>query len=159
VHHINSQDTLPEIGQTIAYTANRDGVAERGADPAVQKPLAVDLARIPSDAELLQERARSILQTAQPQDAQTLYLLHTGPGIGKRLRLVRLYASHDMARFASGQDFGASCRLVKCAQDSAGQRWGMSGTKIGPVHRQGACAAAATLFLRNNAAAQSELAR
>ena len=29
VHHINSQYNLPEIGNKIAYKANREGVAER----------------------------------------------------------------------------------------------------------------------------------
>src|SRR6266446_8877958 len=35
VHHTNSQDNLPAIGKKIASKANRDGVAERFADPAV----------------------------------------------------------------------------------------------------------------------------
>ena len=48
VHHTNSQDKLPAIGKKIASTANRDGVAERCADPAVQKSLAGDLALITS---------------------------------------------------------------------------------------------------------------
>jgi hypothetical protein len=37
VQHTHSQDTLPAIGKKIAYQANREGVAERFADPAVQK--------------------------------------------------------------------------------------------------------------------------
>src|SRR5262247_553152 len=45
VHNTNSQYNLPEIGKKIASKANRDGVAERFADPAVQKSLEVDLAR------------------------------------------------------------------------------------------------------------------
>ena len=44
VQNTNSQDNLPEIGKKIADQANRDGVAERFDDPAVQKPIAVDLA-------------------------------------------------------------------------------------------------------------------
>jgi hypothetical protein len=46
VHNTNSQYNLPEIGKKIAYKANRDGVAERFADPAVQKNIEVDLALI-----------------------------------------------------------------------------------------------------------------
>jgi transposase len=46
VQHTNSQYNLPEIGKKIAYKANRDGVAERFADPAVQKTIEVDLALI-----------------------------------------------------------------------------------------------------------------
>src|SRR3989442_559940 len=40
VHNTNSQYHLPAIGTKIASKANRDGVAERFADPAVQKLLA-----------------------------------------------------------------------------------------------------------------------
>jgi hypothetical protein len=37
VQNTNSQYNLPKIGKKIAYKANRDGVAERFPDPAVQK--------------------------------------------------------------------------------------------------------------------------
>ena len=46
VQNTNSQSNLPEIGKKIAYQANREGVAERFADPAVQKTIEVDLALI-----------------------------------------------------------------------------------------------------------------
>ena len=46
VQHTNAQDHLSEIGKNIAYQANRDGVAERFPDPAVQKTIAVDLGLI-----------------------------------------------------------------------------------------------------------------
>jgi len=46
VQNTNSQYNLPEIGKKIAYKANREGVAERFADPAVQKTIEVDLALI-----------------------------------------------------------------------------------------------------------------
>jgi hypothetical protein len=36
--------TLPEIEKQVAYKANRDGVAERCPDPAVQKSMEVDRA-------------------------------------------------------------------------------------------------------------------
>ena len=44
--------TCPAIGTKIAYKANREGVAERFADPAVHKSIAVDLALITSYDEL-----------------------------------------------------------------------------------------------------------
>ena len=44
VQQTNSQYHLPEIGKKIAYKTNRPGVAERCADPAVQKSVEVDLA-------------------------------------------------------------------------------------------------------------------
>jgi len=46
VPNTNSHDTLPEIGTKIAYQTNRDGVAERFAEPAGQQSVAVALALI-----------------------------------------------------------------------------------------------------------------
>ena len=46
IQHTNSQYNLPEMGKKIAYKANRDGVAARFPDPAVQKSVEVDLALI-----------------------------------------------------------------------------------------------------------------
>jgi hypothetical protein len=65
---------LPETGKTIADNANRDGVAERCAEPAVHKTIAVDVALITSYAQLLGDWARSIVKAAPPQDAKTLSL-------------------------------------------------------------------------------------
>ena len=159
VHNTNSQYHRPEIGKKIAYKANRDGVAERFSDLAVQKTIEVDLALITYDDELLKDLELSLLQTAKQHDAQTLYLLQTVPGIGKILSLVLLYEIHDIDRFASVQDFVSYCRLVKCAKESAGKRLGTSGKKIGNGHLKWAFSEAATLFLRNNVAGQLYLAR
>src|SRR5437870_13700718 len=46
VQNTNSQYNLPAIGKKIASKTNRDGVAERFADPAVPKSIEVDLALI-----------------------------------------------------------------------------------------------------------------
>jgi transposase len=74
VQNTNSQYNLPEIGKKIAYKANREGVAERFSDPAVQKTLEVDLALITHDDALLKDLELSILNTAKHHDANTLYL-------------------------------------------------------------------------------------
>src|ERR671922_1702432 len=55
VQNTNAPYNLPEIGQNIAYQANREGVAARVHDPAVQKTLAVDLAVITYYDELLRD--------------------------------------------------------------------------------------------------------
>ncbi len=159
VQNTNSQYTLPAIGKKIASKANRDGVAERFADPAVQKSIEVDLALITSYDALLRDVELSIVTTAKHHDAHTLYLLQTVPGIGKILSLVLLYEIHDIARFPRVQDFASYCRLVKCARESAGTRSGTSGNKIGNAHLQWAFSEAAVLFLRDNPAAQKFLAR
>jgi transposase len=159
VQNTNSQYNLPAIGKKIAYKANRDGVAERFADPAVQKSIEVDLALISYYDELLGDVERTIVTTAKQHDANTLYLLQTVPGIGKILSLVLLYEIHDIHRFPRVQDFVSYCRLVKCAKESAGKRLGTSGSKIGNAHLKWAFSEAAVLFLRDHPAAQKYLAR
>jgi transposase len=159
VQNTNSQYNLSEIGKKIAYKANRTGVAERFADPAVQKTIEVDLSLITYYDELLQDLELSILKTAKHHDAQTLYLLQTVPGIGKILSLVLLYEIHRIDRFPSVQDFASYCRLVKCSKESGGKRLGTSGKKIGNAHLKWAFSEAATLFLRNNPQGQKLLAR
>ena len=122
VQNTNSQYNVPDIGKKIAYKANREGVAERCNDPAVQKTIEVDLALITYYDELLRDLELSIVKTAKQHEAHTLYLLQTVPGIGKILSLVRLYAIHDIGRFPRVQDFASYARLVKCSKESAGKR-------------------------------------
>ena len=159
VQNTTSQDNLPAIGKKIAYKANRDGVAERFADPAVHKSIEVDLALINYYDELLRDVELTLLKTAKHHDANTLYLLQIVPGIGKILSLVLLYEIHDINRFPTVQDFVSYCRLVKCAKESAGKRHGTSGTKIGNAHLKWAFSEAAALFLRKNPEAQKYLAK
>jgi transposase len=159
VHNTHSQYNLPEIGKKIAYKANRDGVAERCDDAAVHKTSAVDLALITYDDALLQDLELSLLKTAKPHEAHTLYLLQTVPGVGQILSLVRLYEMHDIRRFPTGQDFASYSRLVKCRKESGGKRLGPSGTKIGNAHRKWAFSEAAPLFLRNTPQGQKLLRR
>jgi len=154
VQNTKSQYNLPAIGKKIAYKANRDGVAERFADPAVQKSIEVDLALITYDDALLGNVELSILKTARHHDANTLYLLQTVPGIGKILSLGLLYEIHDSNRFPRVQDFLSYGRLVKCSKESAGKRLGTSGAQIGNAHLKWAFSEAAVLFLRDHPAAQ-----
>ena len=159
VQNTNSQDNLPASGKKIAYKANRDGVAERFADPAVHKSIEVDLALLGYYDELLRDVELTLLKTAKHHDANTLYLLQTVPGIGKILSLVLLYEIHDINRFPTVQDFVSYGRLVKCAKESAGKRLGTSGTKIGNAHLTWAFSEAAVLCLRDHPPAQTYLAR
>jgi transposase len=159
VHNTTSQYNLPEIGKKIAYKANRDGVAERFPDPAVQKSSAVDLALIDDYDRLLTTLELDLVQTAKAHDAQTCYRLRSIPGVGKILALVLLYDIHDIHRFPRVQEFVSYCRLVKCAKESAGTRDGTSGKKIGNADLKWACSEAAVLCLRHNPAGQKDLAR
>src|SRR4029453_16591442 len=112
----NSPDNLPEIGKKIADKANREDVAHRFTDLAGQKNIEVDLALITYDDALRSDLELYLLKTAKQHDANTLYPLHTVPGIGKILSLVLLYDIHDIDRFPRVQDFVSYCRLVKCAK-------------------------------------------
>lgn len=150
---------MPEIGTKIASKPNRPGVAERFAAPAVPKSVEVDRALLDSYDQRLRDLDLAIVQTAKQQDATTLSLLQTVPGIGKSLSLVLLYEMHDLARFPRVQDFVSSCRLVTCAKESAGKRYGTSGTKIGNAYLTWAFSEAAVLFLRHTPAGHKSLAR
>src|SRR5918912_4349080 len=55
VQQTNSQYHLPEIGQKLAYKTNRDGVADRFPEPAVQKSVEIDLALIDHYDRLLRD--------------------------------------------------------------------------------------------------------
>jgi transposase len=159
IQNTNSQYNLPEIGKKLAYKANRDGVAERFPEPAVQKSMEVDLALLGYYDPLLNDLEAHIVKAAKQHDANTLYLLQTVPGIGKILSLVLLYEIHEIQRFPSIQDFVSYCRLVKCAKESAGKRDGTAGTKIGNAYLKWAFSEAAVLFLRENPEGQKYLTK
>jgi transposase len=158
-HNTNRPYNVPEIGKNIAYQANRDGVAERVADPAGQKNLAVDLALVTYDDQRLTDLERSIVKAATHHDAHTLSLWPTVPGIGTILRLVWRDDIHHIERVPRVQDVVSSCRLVTCAKESAGKRLGPAGKNIGNAHLKWACSEAAALVLRNKQAGQKYLAR
>jgi transposase len=155
----NRQYHLPEIGKQLAYQGNRDGVAERFLEPAVQKSVEVDLALIDCDDRLLSDVELTIVHTAKQHKAQALYRRQSVPGIGKMWSLVLLDEMHDITRFPRVQDVVSYCRLVKCAKESAGKRYGTTGAKLGNAYLKWAFSAAAVLFLRNHPAGQKSLAR
>jgi transposase len=159
VQNTNHQYNLPEIGKKIAYKANREGVAERFVDTAVQKSIEVDLALIDHYDKLLSDIELYIVNTAKQHDVNAFYRLRSVPGIGKILALVILYEVQDISRFPRVQDFVSYCRLVKCAKESAGKKYGMSGKKIGNAYLKWAFSEAAVLFLRNNPEGQKYLTR
>jgi transposase len=159
IQQTNSQYNLPEIGKKLAYKANREGVATRFPDPAVQTSIDVDLTLIDAYDRLLTDRELDLVRTAKDHEAQTFYRLRSIPGIGNILALVLLYEIHDSRRFPRGQDFVSYGRLVKGAKASAGKRDGTSGKKSGHASLTGAFSEAAVLFLRHNPAGQTYLAR
>ncbi len=157
VQNTNSQYNLPEIEGKISRKKHREGVADRFHDPSVQKSVEVDLATMDYYDKLLKDLELFILKTARNNDANTLNLLKTVPGIGMILSLVIFYEIHDIDRFPSVKDFVSYCRLVKCMSESAGKIKGTKGSKIGNVHLKWAFSEAAVLFLRGNKKGQQYL--
>jgi Transposase len=72
VPHTTSPDTLPASGKKIASKAQRAGVAERLAEPAVQQSIAGALALIGYEDALLRAVDLPVLTTAKHHDAHTL---------------------------------------------------------------------------------------
>jgi transposase len=150
VQILNSQYNLAPFPKKLSFAANREElrIAERFADPSVQKSAAVDLALVDRLDELIGELELYLTRTAKVDDVQTYQRLQTVPGIGKVLGLVLLYEMHDVSRFASAGQFLSYCRLVRCAHESAGKKLGSGGKKIGNAHLRWAFAEAVCLFLR-----------
>jgi len=150
IRQTNSQYNLPALGKSLKSKAQREGVAQRFSDPAVQKNIDVDLALIEYDDRVIRDLEHHIMTAAQRHDPETLRRLRSVPGIGPILSLVLLYEIHDIHRFPRVQDFASYCRVVKCAHESAGKRYGTSGHNIGNVHLKWAFSEAAVLFLVDN---------
>jgi transposase len=159
VQNPNAPYNLPEIGKNIAYQANREGVAERFDDPAVQKTIEVDLDLSTYDDQMLHDLELFIIKPAKQHEANTRYLFQTVPGIGKSLSLVLRYEIPQIDRVPRVQDFASYGRLVTCAKESGGKRLGTSGNKSGNAHLTWAFSEAATLFLRGNEPGQKYRAR
>ena len=102
---------------------------------------------------------RDIIATANHNDPVAYALLKSIPGIGKILGLVILYEIENINRFPTVQNFVSYSRLVKCAKESNGKKYGSSGKKIGNAHLKWAFSEAASLFLRNNPEGQKHLRR
>lgn len=99
VQHTHSPYNLPAIGKTGAYKGNRDGIAERFPAPAIQKSIAVDLARLGHYDQFLTELELHLVKTAKQHDASTFYRRQSVPGLGKILSLVLRYEIHHIRRF------------------------------------------------------------
>jgi transposase len=149
---LNAQYNLAPFPKKLSFAANRTemNVAERFADPSVQKSAAINLALIDRLDELISDLELYLVRTAKVDDVQTFYRLRSIPGVGKVLALILLYEMHDAHRFDTAGQFLSYARLVRCAHESAGKKVGTGGKKIGNAHLRWAFAEAACLFLRSS---------
>ena len=150
IQNTRSQYNLADSFGRIAKPQNREGIAERFEDPAVQNMIATDFAVITAYDPIIAKMERDIISMANHHDPVAYALLKSIPGIGKILGLVILYEIENIHRFPAVQDFVSYCRLVKSAKESNGKKYGSSGKKIGNAHLKWAFSEAAALFLKGN---------
>jgi len=150
IQNTRSQYNLPEPLGCIAKPQNRGGIVERFDDPSVQNMIATDFAVITAYDPIIAKMERHITKAAKHHDPIAHALINTIPGVGRILSLVILYEIENINRFPRVQDFASYCRLVKCAKESNGKKYGSSGKKIGNAHLKWAFSEAAALFLKGN---------
>jgi transposase len=154
-HQYNLDDPLGRI----AKPKNREGLIERFPDRSVQKIVEIDLTMIEAYDTMLDQLERDIVKTAKHHNPIAYSLLKTIPGVGKILGLVLLYEIENIHRFPRVQEFVSYARLIKCAKESNGKRYGSSGNKIGNAHLKWAFSEAAVHSLKYNKQAKKHLNR
>ena len=150
IQNTRSQYNLPEPLGRIAKPQNRQGIIERFDEPSVQKSMYVDIEMITTYDVILSQLETDIITSANQHDPTSYALLKTIPGVGRILALVMVYEIENIKRFPTVQDFASYSRLVKCAKESNGKKYGSSGKKIGNAHLKWAFSEAAVLFLKGN---------
>jgi transposase len=150
IQNMASQYNLPPFPKKISYKANRTGVAAAFTDQSVRRNVAADLGLIEHLDGEIHDLEQYLVEHARVDDVQAYGRLQTAPGIGKILGLVLLYEIHTIKRFASCGEFLSYSRLVKCDRESAGQKYGFGGAKIGNGHLKWAFAEAVCLMLRDS---------
>jgi transposase len=152
IQNTASQYNLQTPLGKISRAKNREGVLERFEDPAVQMSVAANLDMIETYDQVLALLEREIIKCAKEHDSTSYALLRTIPGVGRIIALNLLYEIEDIRRFPRVQNFASYCRLVKCARESNGKKYGTAGKKIGNAHLRWAFSEAAQLFLKGNEA-------
>lgn len=149
IQNTASQYNLEPLGR-IAKPQNRVNLLECFDDPAVQMSVAANLDMINTYDSVLTVLEQDIIKSAKEHDSTAYALLKTIPGVGRIIALNLLYEIENINRFPRVQDFASYCRLVKCAKESNGKKYGTAGKKIGNAHLRWAFSEAAQLFLKNN---------
>lgn len=159
IQQTNYQYNRPNIGKTLKYKSNREGVAERFADESTRKTIEMDLELISYYDTIIRTLEWHLVRSAKTHDPRALHLLQTIPGIGKILSLVILYEIQDITRFPKVQDFASYARLIRPKKTSAGKCYGSSNAKIGNNYLKWAFSEAVILFLRETRELQPYIRR
>lgn len=134
-------------------------MADRVPEPAVQRSIAVDLTLIDAYHRLVTDLQRDRVNTAKAPEAQTFSRRRSLPGLGKLRALGLLDEIHDIHRVPRVQAVVSYGRRGTCTKESAGQRDGTAGNKLGQAYRQWTFSKAPGLCRRHNPAGQKDLAR
>jgi transposase len=156
IQNTASQYNQEPLGR-IARPNNREGTVDRFDLPCVQKSIGANLEMITTYDRVISGLERYIVRTAKNHDPISYALLKTIHGVGRIIALDLLYEIEDIARFPRVQDFVSYSRLVKCAKESNGKKYGTAGKKIGNAHLRWAFSEAAQQFLKGNEAGQKYL--
>lgn len=154
-----SQYNLPPLGARARRKNERAQIPAHFPDPVVRQMVELDISVIEHLDEQLRVLEQDLATKAKAHDAGAYHLLRTVPGIGRILALVILYEIENINRFPTLGQFVSYARLVKCAKESAGKKYGYSGNKIGNAYLKWAFSEAAVLFLKGNEPAQKAVAR
>jgi transposase len=159
IQQTNYQYNLPNIGKTLKYKGNREGVAERFEDDSARKTVETDLELISYYDTIIRKVEWHLVRSAKAHDPQALHILQTIPGIGKILSLVILYEIQDITRFPNVQDFTSYARLIRPKKTSAGKSYGNGNGRIGNSYLKWAFSEAVVLFLRETREVQPYIRR
>ena len=159
IQNTGHQYNLDKLPGYISKPKNREKLIELFPDKSVQKIIEIDLAMIEAYDTMLSQLEWNIHKTTKDHDPVNYTLLKTIPGVGQILGLTLLYEIENIVRFPRVQDFVSYCRLVKCAKESNGKRYGSSGSKIGNAHLKWAFSQAAVHSLKYNKQGKKHLNR
>ncbi|MEP3480668.1 MAG: IS110 family transposase [Fuerstiella sp.] len=148
VQMVNHQQNLPAFPKSIAYKANRVGIADRFDGSSLRKMVSLDVELIDFYDEQIKKLDLYLERSAKVDDADTFFRLQSIPGVGRILAMTLLYEIHDIRRFPSVGDFLSYSRLVKGTNSSAGKNYKPTGSKIGNPHLKWAFSEAITLLKR-----------
>lgn len=148
VQMVNHQQNLPAFGKSIAYKANRVGIADRYREGSLQTMVQLDVDLIDFYDAQIKKLDLYLEQNAKLDDPDTFFRLQSIPGIGRILAMTLLYEIHDIRRFPAVGNFLSYSRLVKGTNQSAGKNYKPTGSKIGNPHLKWAFSEAITLLKR-----------
>lgn len=131
---LNYQANNESLGKMSKIIAKHVDLFDRFEDEAVQKSVDSNLKLIDFYNKLISDLEVYIRSQARAFYRKELSILQSINGIGDTIALTILFEVDDINRFKSVQKFSSYCRLVRCAHESAGKRYGSGGKKMGNVY-------------------------